>query len=58
MTHTTSKHAFSITPESAEVRDGGAIVPAVVAGNFPGSPVTLRYDFTCDDSGIRALTVG
>jgi len=40
------------------VRDGDAfVVTAQVSGNFPGSPVDLRYFFTLDDSKIATLLI-
>ena len=45
-----------------EVRDvveanGRTLVSGLVSGDFPGSPVTLRYAFTLSASGISGLEI-
>jgi hypothetical protein len=37
---------------------GQTIATAQVSGNFPGSPVQLRYKFTLRNGKIAALTIG
>ena len=39
-------------------RDGVHVVRAEIAGDFPGSPVTLAFGFTFTDEGlIKTLTI-
>ena len=38
-------------------RDGRTIVTGRISGNFPGSPVDLRYDFTVTDGRIARLEI-
>ena len=43
----------SVTP-----LDEGALAVASIAGDFPGSPVDLRFTFTFDDAGlVRGLRI-
>ncbi|GAA4592903.1 nuclear transport factor 2 family protein [Planotetraspora phitsanulokensis] len=37
--------------------DGRTLVSVEVGGDFPGSPVVLRFDFTVDGDKISALTI-
>ncbi|GAA4573174.1 nuclear transport factor 2 family protein [Planotetraspora kaengkrachanensis] len=37
--------------------DGRTLVTVEVGGDFPGSPVVLRFDFTVDGDKISALTI-
>jgi len=40
-------------------RDGEVVtVVSTVSGNFPGSPVDLRHEFTLDGESIVLLTIG
>jgi hypothetical protein len=55
---TSAKYGITVEPLSAT--DDGKIVSVVgrVAGNFPGSPADLTYDFALDDAGfIRSLKI-
>ena len=49
-----------LTAEVSEVTTDGdrARVAAIVSGNFPGSPVTLRFTFTIDKDRIERLDIG
>ncbi|RAN31512.1 hypothetical protein HY3_06865 [Hyphomonas pacifica] len=48
---------YHVTPLSADVGEIEAIVTGQVEGNFPGSPVTLRYFFTLEAGLIIALEI-
>lgn len=37
--------------------DGRSVVVAEVRGNFPGSPIDLRFHFTIDNNAIAALEI-
>lgn len=53
-----SKYSYTSTPIAC-VREGArTVVTARVAGNFPGSPVDLRYVFTLAGDEIAALRIG
>ena len=54
---TKRKYQHSIQPLSAEQEDDQTIVTARVAGNFPGSPVDLRFAFTIKDDKIASLEI-
>jgi hypothetical protein len=47
------------TVEVTGITGGGEqfVVTAGVSGNFPGSPVELRYDFTLRDGKITVLLI-
>ncbi len=50
-------YSYTVEPFAVEVRDGKTIVTAHVVGNFPGSPVDLRYFFVLDGERIAALEI-
>lgn len=52
-----AKYDYSSEPVALEDRDGRMVVTAHVAGNFPGSPVDLRYAFTLSDDAIARLEI-
>ncbi len=58
MEETTRK--YRVTAEVSEVTTDGdrTRVAAIVSGNFPGSPVTLRFTFTIDKDRIERLDIG
>jgi hypothetical protein len=48
----------SYTVGEVEVADGEHVARAEIAGDFPGSPVTLAFHFTFTDDGhIKALAI-
>ena len=51
---------YKPTAEATAVAQAGekTIVTAQVSGNFPGSPVQLRYNFTLKNGKIAALSIG
>ncbi|MDX3774649.1 nuclear transport factor 2 family protein [Chromatiaceae bacterium AAb-1] len=51
------KYQYTTEPFALEERDGQVIVTGHVAGNFPGSPVDLRYTFVLDGDRISALEI-
>ena len=55
---TTSKYLYTTTPFASEEVDGRTIVSSHLVGNFPGSPVDVRYFFTLAGGRIAALTIG
>jgi hypothetical protein len=55
----TSREKYQHIVEPIEATGSGdtTIVTARVSGNFPGSPVTLRYSFGLKDGKIAALEI-
>ena len=49
---TTRKYKVAVAPSEAEQSEGSIAVKALVSGNFPGSPATLRYRFKIVDEKI------
>ena len=56
-TDSTKKYTYTSTPFASEEKDGKTIVTSRVAGNFPGSPVDLRYRFGLEDNKIAFLEI-
>lgn len=56
-TKTRKKYQFKSEPVSIENTRNGAVLTALVSGNFPGSPVTLNYSFTIDSGVIQDLRI-
>jgi len=52
-----AKYVYTCVPLSAEVRDGINIVTGRVTGNFPGSPVDLRFFFHVEGNLIASLEI-
>lgn len=53
-----AKYAVTATVTSVTPKGDGHRVAAQVAGNFPGSPATLHYDFSLVDGAITRLSIG
>lgn len=51
------QYTYTVEPFSIEERDGKTIVTAHVVGNFPGSPVDLRYFFVLQHAKIASLEI-
>jgi hypothetical protein len=56
-TATREKYHHTVEPLSASVRDGATIVAGRVAGDFPGSPVTLDHVFRLEGDKIVSLEI-
>ncbi len=54
----TAKYAFRVEPTGVAELDDKTVVTALVSGNFPGAPVSLRYEFTLEDEKIAHLEIG
>jgi len=50
-----ARYAYTTRPFRLEQTDGRYVVTSHVAGNFPGSPVDLRYTFTLQRQKIATL---
>ena len=56
-TDSSAKYTYSAKPHTLEKQGRTYIVTARVAGNFPGSPVDLRYTFTLERGKIATLEI-
>ena len=52
-----AKYDYTSEPFASEERDGKTIVTSRLAGNFPGSPVNLRFFFKLEGGKIAALEI-
>jgi len=50
-------YTYTSEPFALEQKDGRHLVTSRVAGNFPGSPVDLRYDFRLERGLIASLEI-
>ena len=56
-TDTSTKYNYTSEPIAVELNDGKTIVTSHLVGDFPGSPVDLRYFFVLEGNKISALEV-
>lgn len=56
-TESSAKYDYYSEPISVEEQDEIITVTALVKGNFPGSPVDLRYAFTVAGGAIARLEI-
>lgn len=49
--------SYQVTPLKAEQVEGRFVVTGRVEGDFPGSPVNLRYFFRLSDDRIMSLEI-
>lgn len=52
-----AKYQYTCEPLVCERRDGQAIVTCRLTGNFPGSPVNLRFIFELEGDEIASLDI-
>lgn len=52
------RYGAIMEPQSLDEADGQYSLQATVRGNFPGSPVTLRFAFELASDRIRSLEIG
>jgi hypothetical protein len=57
MDDSSAKYDFTARPVASETVDGATVVTCHVTGNFPGSPVDLRYRFQLDGDKIASLEI-
>lgn len=50
-----AKYTYTATPFNVNEEDGRTVVTAHLIGNFPGSPVDLRYVFALEGELIAEL---
>ncbi len=51
------KYTYTSEPFACEDKDGKTIVTSRLTGNFPGSPVDLRYFFGLEGGRIASLEI-
>jgi hypothetical protein len=56
-TNGSAKYAYTSEPIACEEKDGKTIVTSHLVGNFPGSPVDLRYFFKFTEDKIASLEI-
>ena len=52
-----AKYQYTCEPLVCERRDGKVIVTSRLTGNFPGSPVNLRFVFRLEGDKIESLEI-
>lgn len=57
-TEASAKYDYDSVPVAIEDQDDRIIVTAHLTGNFPGSPVDLRYAFKLAGNEIASLEIG
>ena len=57
MTATKRKYGHTITPLDLVEGDDQTVLRARLAGNFPGSPVTVNFSFVLAAEKIRSLEI-
>ena len=56
-TDTSTKYQYTCQPLASEQKDEKMVVTTRVTGNFPGSPVDLRYFFKLEGDKIASLEI-
>jgi hypothetical protein len=56
-TDASAKYQYTCEPLACEEKDGKTVVTSNLVGNFPGSPVDLRYFFRLKGDKIASLEV-
>lgn len=57
MASTKKKYGHTVTPLELAERGGQSVLKARLAGNFPGSPVTVNFSFVLAGGKIRSLAI-
>ena len=52
-----TKYEYTSEPFACEQKDGKTVVTSRLTGNFPGSPVNLRYFFELEGDKIVSLEI-
>jgi len=56
-TDASAKYEYTSEPFACEEKDGKTVVTSHLAGNFPGSPVDLRFFFKLEGDKIASLEI-
>jgi len=57
MAATKKKYGHTVAPLELSERGGQSVLKARLAGNFPGSPITVNFSFVLADGKIRSLEI-
>jgi SnoaL-like domain len=58
MAATKKKYGHTITPLELAAHGGEGVLKARLTGSFPGSPITVNFNFVLAGDKIRALAIG
>ena len=58
MAATKKKYNHTITPLEFAERGGESVLKARLTGSFPGSPITVNFNFVLAGGKIRSLAIG
>jgi len=58
MAATKRKYGHTVTPLELAERGGRSVLKARLAGSFPGSPITVNFNFVVAADKIRSLAIG
>jgi len=58
MATTKKKYGHTVAPLDLVERAGQRVLKVSLAGNFPGSPVTVNFSFVLAGGKIRSLKIG
>ena len=56
-TDASAKYQYTCEPLTCEEKDGKTVVTSHLVGNFPGSPVDLRFRFRLEGDMIASLEI-
>jgi len=56
-TEASAKYQYTSEPIACEQKDGKTVVTSHLVGNFPGSPIDLRYFFQLEADKIALLEI-
>jgi hypothetical protein len=56
-TDASAKYQYTSEPLACEEKEGKTVVTSHLVGNFPGSPVDLRYFFNLEGDKIASLEI-
>lgn len=56
-TASSAKYTYTATPHTLETQGRSYTVTSQVSGDFPGSPLDLRYRFTLESGKIATLEI-
>ena len=57
MANASTQYSYTVEPFALAEQDGRIVVTSHLVGNFPGSPVDLRYLFVTDGGQIAELEI-
>jgi hypothetical protein len=58
MAATKKKYGHTVTPLELAEHSGQSVLKAMLAGSFPGSPITVNFNFVLAGGKIRSLAIG